>query len=281
MIELIRTDDTMDLASLRFSEAHLSTGVRLRYAEQGNPAYPPLILLHGYTDSWFSFSRVLPSLAARYHVYAPSQRGHGDSERPAAGYAMTDFAADVVAFMDAMGLPNATVVGHSMGSIVAKHVALVAPQRVARLVLIGAATTWDTPEIREFLEVVNSLEDPVPAAFAQEFQASTIYAPLPAEFMNRVVAESHKLPAHVWRAALAGCLGADYSAKLGQIRMPVLLCWGEQDAYTPRAEQDALVAGLGDATLKVYVDTGHSPHWERPEQFVRDLDEFMLITERC
>jgi pimeloyl-ACP methyl ester carboxylesterase len=88
------------IPTLRFAEAHLTTGVRLHYAEQGDPAGQPIILLHGYSDSWYSFSRVLPALAATYHIYALDQRGHGDSDRPAQGYGMPDFAADVVAFLD-------------------------------------------------------------------------------------------------------------------------------------------------------------------------------------
>jgi non-heme chloroperoxidase len=126
---------------LRLADAHLTTGVRLHYAEQGDIAAHPLILLHGYTDLWVSFSAVLPALAATYHAYALDQRGHGDSDRPASGYTMPDFAADVVAFMAAMGLTRATLVGHSMGSFVAQQVALAAPECVARLVLIASATS--------------------------------------------------------------------------------------------------------------------------------------------
>ncbi|HKG95645.1 MAG TPA: alpha/beta fold hydrolase, partial [Gemmatimonadaceae bacterium] len=85
----------------RFDDVRLPTGVRLRYAEQGDPSGHPIILLHGYSDSWFSYSGVLPLLPERYHVYALDLRGHGESDRPAAGYAMRDLAADVVAFMDA------------------------------------------------------------------------------------------------------------------------------------------------------------------------------------
>ncbi|MGH8064004.1 MAG: alpha/beta fold hydrolase [Candidatus Entotheonellia bacterium] len=85
---------------LRFTDAHLTTGVRLHYAEQGDPADHPVILLHGYTDAWVSFSRVLPLMAPSYHVYALDQRGHGDSDRPASGYTMRDLAADVLAFME-------------------------------------------------------------------------------------------------------------------------------------------------------------------------------------
>jgi pimeloyl-ACP methyl ester carboxylesterase len=77
-----------------------------------------VIRLHGYTDSWFSFSRVLPLLAATYQVYALDQRGHGNSDRPACGYSSAAFAADAIAFIDAVGLQQATFVGHSMGRLV-------------------------------------------------------------------------------------------------------------------------------------------------------------------
>jgi len=61
--------------ALKFADVKLKTGVRLRYAEQGNPNGEPIILLHGYTDSWFSYSQILPLLDAKYHVFALDQRG--------------------------------------------------------------------------------------------------------------------------------------------------------------------------------------------------------------
>jgi len=70
-------------AGPRFADVRLSTGVRLRYLEQGDPAGRPVILLHGLTDSWFSFSRVLPGISKAHRVYALDLRGHGDSDRPA------------------------------------------------------------------------------------------------------------------------------------------------------------------------------------------------------
>src|SRR3712207_3608974 len=134
------------LAQLRFATARLATGIQVHYAEQGDPALragrgEPLVFLHGTGDSWFSFSRLLPLLPARYRAYAFSQRGHGDSERPAAGYALDDFAADVAAFLDAVGVERATLVGHSTGTIIARRVAEARPERVARLVLLSPIAT--------------------------------------------------------------------------------------------------------------------------------------------
>src|SRR5215212_7125868 len=127
---------------LRFATTRLRTGPQVHYAEQGDPDGEPLVFVHGYPDSWYSFSRLLPLLApARWHAYAFDQRGFGDSQRPAGGYTPDDFAADVVAFLDAVGVARATLVGHSMGSFIARRVAETHPERVARLVLIGSAVT--------------------------------------------------------------------------------------------------------------------------------------------
>lgn len=263
-------------AGPRFADANLSTGVRLRYAEQGPADAEPIILLHGYSDSWFSFSRVLPLLATRYRVYALDQRGHGDSDRPAEGYHMRDLAADVLAFMDAKQIVRATIVGHSMGSYVAQQVALAAPRRVSRLVLVGSTTAPRTIEgFDELAKAVNALEDPVPTSFLREFQVSTVYRKVPDAFMDRVVAESAKLPARVWKALLAGMTAAEPAVALGRSGIPTLIIWGEKDAYMPRSEQDALVAAIRSARLKTYPNTGHAPHWERPEEFARDVNAFV------
>ncbi|MBD0370219.1 MAG: alpha/beta fold hydrolase [Pyrinomonadaceae bacterium] len=262
-------------AALRFSDVRLKTGVRLRYAEQGDPAGQPVIMLHGYSDSWFSYSRILPLMDAKYHVYVLDQRGHGDSDRPAAGYTFNDFAADVLAFMDAKGLKEAAIVGHSMGSFVAQYVAAQAPERVTRLVLVGSATTVRNNTVFGLREEVNRLNDPVPVKFVRDFQTSILSQPVPGEFMEQVIKESMKLPARVWREVMAGMLASGGTNRLSNIKAPTLIIWGEHETVFPRAEQDALMAAIPKADLKVYPKTGHSPNWEMPEQFARDLKEFI------
>jgi pimeloyl-ACP methyl ester carboxylesterase len=265
--------------SLRFANIQLSTGVRLRYAEQGDPHGHPVILLHGYSDSWFSFSRVLPLLDRRYHVYALDLRGHGESDRPEGGYDMRVLGADVVAFMNAERLARVTVVGHSMGSMVAQQVALAVPERVARLVLVGAvAAPNESSTLRELNAVVQTLRDPVPAEFVREFQVGTVHGAVPERFMNDAIAESLKLPARVWRGLMAGMLATHAADGLGESRIPTLLLWGERDATFSRAEQESLVRLSGTAELRVYPETGHAVHWEQPDRFVRDLHGFMSRT---
>jgi pimeloyl-ACP methyl ester carboxylesterase len=259
----------------KFGEVKLKTGIRMHYAEQGNENGEPVILIHGFTDSWFSYSRVLPLLDKKYRVFALDQRGHGDTDRPEKGYAMKNFAADVLAFMDAKNITKAAVVGHSMGSFVAMQTALDAPQRIEKLVLIGTATTARNEVTLDLQKTVNNLKDPVDAKFVRDFQVSTSAQTLPDEFLNEVVKQSLKLPARVWQSALAGVIAEDYQPKLGKIKTPTLILWGDKENIFPRGEQDLLKAKIANSTLKVYAETGHSPHWEKPEMFARDLDEFL------
>jgi non-heme chloroperoxidase len=261
---------------LRFASTRLATGPRVHYAEQGDPGGPPIVFLPAYTDSWFSYSRVLPLLPAGYHAYALDQRGHGDSERPDCCYAVEDFAGDVVAFLDAVGIGRATLVGHSGSCLVARHVAETHPERVARLVLLGSpGSLGDNEEELALQTAVRALQDPVPVQFARELQGAAAHVTLPEAFFERLVAESLKLPARVWKSALDGLFAFDDAAALARIAAPTLLIWGEWDRWLPREEEDRLAATIPEARVVVYPATGHSPNWERPERVAADLDAFI------
>ena len=260
----------------RFAEVRLSTGIKLHYAEQGPASGEPIILLHGYSDSWFSFSRVLTPLARDRRVYALDLRGHGKSDKPAAGYHMRDLAADVVAFMDAKSIVRATVIGHSMGGFVAQQVALAAPKRVGHLVLVGTATTpRNIVGFDELEKAVLALPDPVPDAFAREFQLSTVYTPVGDEFIDRAVAESLRLPARVWRELAVGMRKTDPAVALGRSEIPTLVVRGEKDTYVTREETDALVAMVAAVRQKTYANTGHALQWEQPAVFAKDVLAFV------
>jgi pimeloyl-ACP methyl ester carboxylesterase len=263
----------------RFATARLGTGPRLHYAEQGDKEGEAIVFLHAYADSWFSYGRVLHLLSSAYHALAPDQRGHGDSDKPECCYAADDFAADVDAFMEATGIEAATLVGDSSGGLIAQRVALDYPRRVDRLVLIGSPTTLVNNEtVMEAGEDMLALEDPISPKFVREFAESTIHHPVPEGFLEGVVSEGLKVPARVWRDYYEGVLTIDDTARLGEIGAATLILWGEQDAVLPREEQERRAAVIPDATLRVYPDTGHLVHWERPEWVVRDLDAFIEDT---
>jgi non-heme chloroperoxidase len=259
----------------------LTGRTRLEYVAQGDAAGIPVVLLHGITDSWRSFERVLPLLPPGLRVFALSQRGHGDSGRPEAGYHPDDFAEDVRRFLDALAIDSAIVTGHSMGSYVALRFAIRNPQRTRGLILAGAFPgTRGNPGIDEFWNVVSGLEDPIDRDFIAGFQRDTMAQPVPDDFFETVVEESRKVPARIWKAVLAGLMQSDSSGELGRVRAPTLLLWGERDSIFPRADQDALLAGISGAKLKVYPGVGHGLHWEAPERFAADLSAFALEHSR-
>ena len=251
--------------------------LQLEYVEQGHRDGTAVVALHGVTDSWRSFEPVLPHLGAELRVFALSQRGHGQSDRPAAGYAPADFAADVASFLDVMRIERAVIVGHSMGSINAMRFALDHPSRVAGLMLAGTMPWFGRPpELQAFYrENIVPLADPVPEPFARAFQLSTLACPIGASQLDRFVAESLKVPAHVWRAAFEGFLTDDFSQRLAEIDVPTLVVWGEQDAFCAAADQRALLSLVKTARLVAYAGAGHAMHWEEPQRFARDLDRFV------
>ena len=260
-----------------FGVVQLATGPRLRYAEQGDPEGEAIIFLHAYADSWFSYGRILPLLAREYHAFAPDQRGHGESDKPECCYTADDYASDVDAFMEAVGIEAATLVGDSSGGLIAQRVALDYPHRVSRLVLIGSPTTLvNNAAVLAWSESLSTLQDPIPPEFVRNLAESIIHDPVPEEFLERAVSESLKVPARVWRDYWEGVvLTVDDTARYREIVAPTLILWGEQDALLPRAEQEQRAAAIPEATFRVYPETGHLAHWVRPEWVVRDLETFM------
>ena len=262
----------------------LPNGLRLHYAAQGEASGLPVLLLHGFTDSWRSFETTLPHMPAAFRAIALSQRGHGDSERPETGYRARDFADDLAAFLDVLGIERALIVGHSMGTQVAQRFALAHPRRVLGLVLVGGYVSMRAnPVVHElWTSAVSRLVDPVDPGFVQDFQASTLARPLPQARMDLLVAESLKVPARVWRAACAAMFEDDPARELHRIDANTLILWGDRDTICTRADQDALLAGIVKSRLIVYRGAGHGLHWEEPARVAGDIAAFssahMLIS---
>jgi non-heme chloroperoxidase len=178
--------------------------------------------------------------------------------------------------LDALRIPAALIVGHSMGSYVAQSFAIQHPDRTLGLVLMGSFPTLrGNPAVKEFWDsAVSTLADPVDAAFVLDFQKSTLARPVPEGFLETVVRESLKVPARVWRATFADFLEADFSKELNTIKAPTSIVWGDQDAYFPRSDQMALHAAIPHSRFVVYPGGGHAFHWEEAARFASDLARF-------
>jgi pimeloyl-ACP methyl ester carboxylesterase len=241
----------------------LASGLRLNVAQRGPHDGRAVLMLHGYSDSWFSFSRVLPHLPEGLRVIVPDQRGHGDSDRPHWGYGIDDFATDALDLLNALAVEQAVVVGHSLGTLIARRVAERAPDRVTRLVLVNGALSVRNDVVSELRKEVSALTDPVDPAFVRAFQSGTIVRPVPREFLERIVAESRKLPARVWKAVMAGMW--DDAPEAQKITCPTVLLGGDQDAVFSVAEQQAFADAIPGARLEIFDGYGHALPWEEPK----------------
>lgn len=259
------------------ADIQLHNGITLNYVVQGDVRGPVVVLLHGAGDSWHSYQRVLPLLPATYRVYAVTLRGHGLSDHPESGYSRDDFAEDILQFLEELKLERVTLVGHSLGSFVAQRVAeRDSSHRLVRLVLIGSGPGGRRAGSGEaaITSPFAKLKDPVPYTFARDFQASTIYHPIPAWFFETMVAESQRVPAATWHGIGQTSSGSAID-DLKKISVPTLLFWGDHDSIFKRQDQQVLLDTISHSSLKTYPDTGHALHWERPEAFARDLLVFL------
>lgn len=239
----------------------LASGVAVPYVEQGQPLGVPVVLLHGFAGSWRSFKLLLPRVPDSIHALAFTQRGHGEASHPDAGYHSHDFAADLAAFLDALHIQAAVVVGHSMGSGVAQRFAMDQPERTLGLVMISPrANMQERPGLRELYETtISKLTDPVEPAFLRSFLDGLFVRPVPDGFLEMALEDAMKVPAHVWKRAFKRAMAEDLLHDLDGIEAPTLLIWGAEDASVPQRDREAIAGAMADARPIIYPDVGHGP----------------------
>lgn len=241
----------------------------------GRTGARPLVLLHGYSDSAQSFDLLTPLLHDDFDLLAVDQRGHGDAPHPDDGCTVAELAADVVAVLDRAGLGRATLVGHSMGSLVARAVAAHHPERVDALVLLGPLPATPNDAMAWLRAEVHGFGDEPPVEWVRDFQTSTSGPAVPDDFLESVVAASLRMPGRVWRAVADALATTDDSAELAAIHAPTLLLWGERDEVSTLDEQQALATAIPVATLRVLPGVGHAPHWEAPAVVAEAVRAFL------
>jgi non-heme chloroperoxidase len=219
------------------------SGLEMEYFEQGDRSGVPVVMLHGFTDSCRSFEPVLEHLPLSIRALSLSQRGHGETDRPPSDYHPAFFVTDVIAFLDALEIDRAVVVGHCMGGVIAERVAIAHPGRVVALAMLAA-----------------------PASVA---------ANLPEARLEMMVEESLKVPARVWRSVLSGLFQVENGPYRPRITVPTLIIWGDRDAFIPGSDVEAIRAGIPHAELLVYAGAGHAMHWETPARVARDIVGFV------
>ena len=234
---------------------------------------PALVLLHGFTHTGASWSGVLARLGERYRALAPDLRGHGS----AAGLVPVTLEA-VIDDLDAAASERFTLAGYSMGGRIALHLALALPERVERLVLIGASPGIADPAERRVRaqadeRLAKEIERSSIEVVARRWAANPVLADQPPAVRSAVHADRLRSRPDGLARALRGLgTGALPSLwpRLRELRMPVTLVVGERD-HKFRMIAKQMATEIESPKLRVVCGAGHAVHLESPEVVARIL----------
>ncbi len=253
---------------------------------------PPLVLLHALAESVLDWRWVLPALARTHRVYAPDLPGFGSSARPVSDYSPAFFARFVAAYLDALGIDRAAVVGNSLGGLVALRLALSEPARVSALGLIdsaglgrGVSYALRSPTLPGYggLAIAWS-KTPLGATQRAWLKANLLFARprlVPAEWMK----EQYRLaqsPGFLEAALAALRAQVDLRGqrevlldRLPSLEIPTLVVWGASDRVFPASQARDAISRLREGSLELIPACGHLPQVERPDRFVEAFERFL------
>ena len=266
-------------------------GLRVHYQEAGDKRAPALVLIHGFTSSTLVWSKVFLRLAeAGYRVIAPDMLGYGYSAKPRNGeYTIAGQARLLTRLLDALGIPRAIFIGSSYGGAVAATCGLDYPDRVEKLILVGAVNNNRPLEfmlMRVFgSPVVGDVVSPLligsrrllrrrmkrvydeHAWVMDERRVDARHLPLRAARTHRAIINTVRR----WDAERI-------SRDAHLITQPTLLLWGENDREIPLSDGERLHAEIPGSRLIVFLKCGHLPHEEYPEAFTNVVIDFCKAT---
>lgn len=255
--------------------------IAMHYAEAGQGA--PLLLLHGLGGSHEMWLPVIPELARSYRVIAGDHRGHGASHKPRGQYTIRLFSDDWRAVMDALRIDRAHILGLSMGGAIAMRLAVEAPQRVRALVLVD---TWAHPH-PDFLAMLHQRLEKLASgdlAGYAEVAIPQVYSPRFVQANPQAIADYRarvgKANPDSLRSAVGACMSHDMQGALARIQAPTLVIVGSQDGLVPPFHSEYIQRAIPKASLTVIEGSGHIPHLEAPERFLKVVREFLSSADR-
>lgn len=277
----------------------LPTGVELDVAVAGNPANPPIILLHGFPESHRTWRHIQPALAERYFVLAPDQRGYARSSKPAGveAYATANIIGDLLALADHFGIDRFTLVGHDWGGAAAWGAAITQPHRIDRLIIINAPhpflfqkTLFDDADQLAASQYIRAFRNPAIDAHIESIGVEAFFDTTFVRHADPALLADEK-PYYLdqWRqpGAMTAMLNWYRAAPIvvpdaneplpprpafldqpfPPLQMPVLVIWGLRDTALRPSQIAGLDAYVPDLTL-VKVDAGHFVPWEAPQAVI-------------
>jgi len=262
-------------------------GVRVHYQEAGDPHAPALVLIHGFASSTLVWSKVFLRLAsAGFRVIAIDMLGFGYSGKPRNGeYTITGQASLLVGLLDRLQINRATLVGSSYGGAVSATCALDYPQRIDKLVLIGTVNN-NRPLGYKLMRVFSSpvfgdVVSPLLIGSRRLLRRRMKRVYDRHEWVldeRRVDARHLPLRASGTQRAIIRTVRAWDAERISReahlITQPTLLLWGENDREIPLADGERLHELIPGSRLIVFLNCGHLPHEEYPEEFTGVVADF-------
>lgn len=239
----------------------------------------PLVLIAGLGAPGSSWKPFLATASEHYRVLTLDNCGAGRAPAAPSGLRIGDMARDLLGLLDALGLARVAVVGRSMGGMIAQELALLAPDRVSRLVLAGTTGRVDRHLAEVFLSWARMAESGVSQAIRHE---SSMLWCLGGQALDTHGPASHYLrlrsrcdrPLDYARQARA-CAAHDALDRLGAIRCPTLVMAGADDRLTPLRHARELAAAIPDAAMTAIPGAGHLAYLEAPDRFAARVLTFL------
>ena len=258
--------------------------IRIAYEvrDQDAPDADWVLLIHGLGYARWGWEPVVDDLAASFRVVLFDNRGIGGSEVPEGPYTATEMAQDAVAVLEDAGIERSHVIGTSLGGMIAQELAVAAPERVDRLVLVastpGVETGHPMPEVTQQLIARMPEMDPEEAlrtAIENALSDTTVdQAP---EVVERILHHRTTTPQDPagWQAQAAAGTQYEGGEQLREIDAPTLIIHGSEDVVVDPRNADVLAELIPDAQVERIDGVGHLSFWESPERFVRLVSEFL------
>jgi len=228
----------------------------------------PVLLIHGLGYARWGWEPLTPLLAERYRVISFDNRGIGASSVPAGPYSAAQMAGDALAVLDDAQVERAHVVGTSLGGMIAQELALAAPDRVDRLVLIcttpGATGGYPMPEVT--VRLLGEAAGLPPAVAIRRFVENALGPDPDSAIVERIVAHRLASPQDPqgWAAQAAAGTTYDGGGRVRSIAAPTLLVTGTADSVVDPRNSTLLADLIPDSTLRLVPDRGHLVFWEHP-----------------
>lgn len=250
-------------------------GVNHHYASYGQG--PPVVFIHGLGGDLHLWWAVMQTLSVNHHVVAMDLRGHGQTSGGRANVTMKTYVQDVEALIDALELPAVTLVGHSMGTLVAQMVAADRPEAVDQLVLVGGISSFEPPQKQAYQERADTVEADGLDALVDPWLEAAL-SPRTHGRQPQVVGLLRDVflrndPKQYARACRA--LAKAPSIDRGQLGQPTLLLVGDHDRSTPMAMTERLHREIPVSRVKVIHGAAHWVPLEEPDQISTALLEFL------